>query len=113
VAAGDFVVIEGSNALKTYVGSSGLHRVFCSQCGTPIISRREGVPQVRVRLGTLDTPLDCGPQAHIFADSRARWGHSGRVDPVSGRTAAGALRSGGEGSRGCSRPFPELRAVSY
>jgi hypothetical protein len=73
VAADDFVVVEGEAALKTYTGSSGLHRVFCSHCGSPIISRREGVPQVRVRLGTLDTPLEHGPQAHIFTDSKADW----------------------------------------
>jgi hypothetical protein len=73
VAADDFVVVEGEDALKTYTGSSGLHRVFCSRCGSPIISRREGVPQVRVRLGTLDSPLPRGPQAHIYADSKAEW----------------------------------------
>lgn len=73
VAAEDFVVVEGEAALKTYTGASGLHRVFCSHCGSPIISRREGVPQVRVRLGTLDTSLAQGPQAHIYVDSKADW----------------------------------------
>jgi hypothetical protein len=73
VAAEDFVVAEGEAALKTYTGGSGLHRVFCSHCGSPIISRREGVPQVRVRLGTLDTSLTLGPQAHIYVDSKADW----------------------------------------
>lgn len=75
VAADDFVVTAGAGALKTFVASTGLHRVFCSNCGSPIISRREGVPQVRVRLGTLDTPLGAGqgPQAHIYVDSKAEW----------------------------------------
>lgn len=73
VALEDFVVVEGGDALRTYTAPTGLHRVFCSRCGSPIISRREGVPQVRVRLGTLDTPLAAGPQAHIFTASKAEW----------------------------------------
>ena len=28
---------------------------------------------MRVRLGTLDTPLGQGPQAHIYVDSKADW----------------------------------------
>lgn len=73
VAAEDFVVTAGQDALKTYTADTGLHRVFCGNCGSPIISRREGVSQVRVRLGTLDTPLGQGPQAHIYVGSKADW----------------------------------------
>lgn len=73
VALDDFVVTAGADALKTFVAETGLHRSFCGNCGSPIISRREGVPQVRVRLGTLDTPLGQGPQAHIYVDSKAGW----------------------------------------
>lgn len=79
VGADDFVVTGGAEALRTYTNAgTGLHRVFCSGCGSPIISRREGVPQVRVRLGSLDTPLGQGPQAHLYqahlyVDSKADW----------------------------------------
>jgi hypothetical protein len=73
VAIDDFVVVKGEGALKTYVADTGLHRSFCGNCGSPIISRREGVPQVRVRLGTLDTPLETGPQAHIYVASKVGW----------------------------------------
>jgi hypothetical protein len=73
VAADDFVLVKGEDALKTYVAATGLHRSFCAHCGSPIISRREGVPQVRVRLGSLDTLLGQGPQAHIYVDSKADW----------------------------------------
>ncbi|GAB3354320.1 GFA family protein [Lysobacter tyrosinilyticus] len=69
----DFVVTAGADTLKTFTAESGLHRSFCGNCGSPIISRREGVPQVRVRLGTLDTPLGQGPHAHIYVDSKADW----------------------------------------
>ncbi|MFC5569571.1 GFA family protein [Lysobacter yangpyeongensis] len=73
VAADDFVITAGREALKTFIAESGLHRSFCGNCGSPIISQRAGVPQVRVRLGTLDTPLGHGPQAHIYVDSKAEW----------------------------------------
>jgi hypothetical protein len=73
VAADDFVVIAGQHALKAFVADTGLRRSFCGNCGSPIISQREGVPQVRVRLGTLDSPLERGPHAHIYVDSRAGW----------------------------------------
>jgi hypothetical protein len=75
VAAEDFVITAGHDVLKEFVADTGLHRLFCSRCGSPIISRRECVPQVRVRLGTLDTPLEAvqGPQAHIYVDSKADW----------------------------------------
>jgi len=73
VALDDFVITAGADALKTFVAETGLHRSFCGNCGSPIISHREGVPQVRVRLGTLDSSLAQGPQAHIYVDSKAGW----------------------------------------
>lgn len=75
VSADDFVLVAGADALKTYVADTGLHRAFCGHCGAPIFSRREGVDQVRVRLGTLDSALGAGhaPQAHIYVDSKADW----------------------------------------
>lgn len=74
VPASDFVVVEGESALKSFSTKAGVHRIFCSNCGSPIISRRDFGPEVvRVRLGSLDTPLERGPQAHIYATSKAPW----------------------------------------
>lgn len=73
VATKDFVVLEGNDALKSF-SVNGVHRVFCSQCGSPIISRRDAMPEaVRVRLGTVDTPIERGPEGHIYVDSKANW----------------------------------------
>lgn len=73
VATKDFVVLEGEQALKSF-SVNGVHRVFCRECGSPIISRRDAMPDfVRVRLGTLDSPLSKGPSGHIFVDSKADW----------------------------------------
>lgn len=73
VSLDDFVITAGADVLKTFVAETGLHRSFCGNCGSPIISRRESVPQVRVRVGTLDSPLAIGPQAHIYTESKAEW----------------------------------------
>lgn len=73
VATKDFVVVQGDDALKSF-SVNGMHRVFCSHCGSPIISRRDAMPDaVRVRLGTLDSPLESGPLGHIYTGSKANW----------------------------------------
>lgn len=74
LAAKDFVVVQGKESLKTFSTPGGVHRQFCGNCGSPIVSRRENVPEVvRLRLGSLDTPLASGPQAHIYVGSKAKW----------------------------------------
>ena len=74
IATANFRVTKGEESLRAFSTPSGVHRVFCSNCGSPIISKRDAMPDVvRLRLGTLDTPLDAGPTAHIFAASKADW----------------------------------------
>jgi hypothetical protein len=74
VAAKDFVVVEGEESLATFRTGEGVQRLFCSRCGSPLLSRRDSHPDmVSLRLGTLDTPLPGGLQAHIFVASRAEW----------------------------------------
>ncbi len=52
-----------------------MYRWFCSECGSPLISSRDAQPELyRLRIGTLDTPLDQKkPTMHIFAASKAEW----------------------------------------
>lgn len=74
VSAGDFVVVAGESTLKAFESSPGVHRVFCSHCGSPIFSRRDAMPDVvRLRVGTLDTPMPAPPTAHYFVASKAAW----------------------------------------
>src|SRR5687767_12758958 len=55
IATKDFVVVAGEEHLKSF-SVNGVHRVFCAECGSPIISRRDAMPEaVRVRLGSLDS----------------------------------------------------------
>lgn len=74
VPSDKFRFVEGEDALATFSTPQGVHRVFCGRCGSPLISRRDAMPEaVRLRLGTLDTPIDVRPQAHIFVGSKAEW----------------------------------------
>lgn len=60
--------------MRSYRTDAGVHRMFCGTCGSPIISKRDSAPEtVRVRIGTLDTPLDTKATAHIFAGWKAEW----------------------------------------
>ena len=74
VAARDFALVGGADSLKTFSTAEGVHRDFCGNCGSPIISRRDSLPDiVRVRMGTIDTALSQGPGAHIYVNSKAPW----------------------------------------
>lgn len=73
-AAKDFAVTAGAASLKCYDGGKGVRRYFCAQCGSPILSRRDGQDGiVRVRMGTLDTPVTVPPGTHNFVGSKAVW----------------------------------------
>ena len=74
VANSDFRVVKGQESMRSYRTDAGVHRMFCGTCGSPIISKRDSAPEtVRVRIGTLDTPLDTQVTAHIFTGSKAEW----------------------------------------
>ena len=70
----DFAITAGESSLKCFDGGLGVKRYFCAACGSPILSRRTGQDDiVRVRMGTLDTPVTAPPQAHNFVGSKAEW----------------------------------------
>jgi len=74
VATADFRFVKGQECLRDYRNNAGVHRVFCGTCGSPIIGKRESAPEtVRVRIGTLDTPVNAQVHAHIFVGSKAEW----------------------------------------
>lgn len=74
VAAKDFRLVQGTDALADYESSPGVHRVFCGRCGSPLFSRRDATPDsIRLRLGALDTPVDGKPVMQIFTGEKAEW----------------------------------------
>jgi hypothetical protein len=74
VRAADFRIVSGAASLKSYESRPGKQRMFCAKCGSPIISRSVGDPgMVRIRVGTLDEPVDARPAFHFHVASKASW----------------------------------------
>jgi hypothetical protein len=74
VAAASFRIVQGEDSLRAYESSPGKVRVFCSECGSAIVSRLTGdLSVVRVRVGTLDEPIDAPPVFNFHTDSKASW----------------------------------------
>ena len=60
--------------LKGYESSPDKIRSFCSHCGTPIYAHLKSTPDlVRIRMGTLETPVSKGVKAHTFVSEKASW----------------------------------------
>jgi hypothetical protein len=72
VRAADFRVVAGEASLKSYRSGPEKERLFCADCGSPIISRTGADPDwVRVRVGGLDEPVDARPAFHFHVASKA------------------------------------------
>lgn len=68
--------LRGEDRLTSYESSPGKVRRFCSTCGSPLTAERPGNPDapLRIRLGTLDTPVE-NPTfvGHIWRSQAADW----------------------------------------
>ena len=74
VRMADFRIVAGAASLRAYESHPGKERVFCGECGSPIISRSRGDPgMVRVRAGTLDEPAPTHAAFHFHVASKASW----------------------------------------
>ncbi|MFW6093783.1 MAG: GFA family protein [Pseudomonadota bacterium] len=74
VQADDLKFIQGREYLKEFRATPNKARVFCSECGSPLYSARDDCPAVkRLRLGTLETPVQASKQYHAFVASKASW----------------------------------------
>lgn len=70
----NFKIVTGQEALVDYESSPGVYRIFCGVCASPICSKRDTMPEsVRLRVGTLDTPVTEKPVMHIFVADKAEW----------------------------------------
>lgn len=69
-----FKITSGESNLRSFESSPGKERVFCSNCGSPILSKTTKLPGVvRIRAGTLNGDLETKPIYHIYFDSKANW----------------------------------------
>ncbi len=69
----NFAITKGEDQIKEYEAVPGVLRRFCGNCGSPIYSVRPATDFVVVRMGTLDSPVESRPSAHIFVGSKAEW----------------------------------------
>lgn len=74
VKESNFRLVQGADELKSFESSPCKQRVFCSNCGSPILSKTTKLPGVvRLRAGTLNGELKTKPIYHIYFDSKANW----------------------------------------
>jgi hypothetical protein len=74
IDASRFKLACGADLLKEFRAVPHKARVFCSNCGSPIYSARDDLPNVkRLRLGTVATPFHCSNRYHIHVASKATW----------------------------------------
>lgn len=74
IAQADFYLLQGQQLLKSFTTTTGVSRNFCSKCGSPIYSVKADLPDVyRLRIGSLDTPIEQKPTCHFYVGSKAEW----------------------------------------
>ncbi|MDF3936250.1 GFA family protein [Pseudomonas citronellolis] len=67
-------LLGGAEQLRAFESSPGKRRWFCGNCGSPIYSERDALPEVlRLRAGTLDGDLLTKLEAHYHVASAANW----------------------------------------
>lgn len=82
VPSSSFKITQGTPKRFDAKADSGrtLHRYFCGDCGSPIYSQRETMPEtVMVRAGTLDEAGEMKIVANIWTKSARTWDH---IDPA-------------------------------
>lgn len=74
VAEGDLMWTHGTDKLKSVPSSSFGHRLFCNECGTPLLMKVDHQPETAdFSVATLDHPEAIAPGFHIFWDSKVSW----------------------------------------
>jgi hypothetical protein len=74
IAASHFRITSGARLIAAYESSPGEKRHFCRRCGSPIYSEHGDRPQVvRLRVGTINEPLNVRPTANYYTASKCNW----------------------------------------
>ncbi|WP_111497532.1 MULTISPECIES: GFA family protein [Marinobacter] len=69
-----FEIVQGQDLVKEFESRPGKYRAFCRECGSPLYSRVDAIPGIlRLRVGTLDGPLDQAPAYHVYVGSKSDW----------------------------------------
>jgi hypothetical protein len=66
--------LTGEDLVRRYqVPDSRNEKCFCSQCGSPLPNARPDQGLLMVPAGSLDSPIDLRPEAHLHMASKAAW----------------------------------------
>ena len=66
--------LSGQDFIKTYrVPATRHERCFCAECGSALPRVQSAGRLLVVPAGSLDSPIDIRPNAHICVASRAQW----------------------------------------
>ena len=66
--------LSGAENLKFYQHpETNFSLTFCRNCGSNLPTDLPARGLVKVPAGSLNTPVEISPQAHIFTDSRGNW----------------------------------------
>ncbi len=69
-----FTWLTGTDLVKTFHLPNTRHvKSFCSNCGSALPSVQGEEKLIVVPAGSLDTPVNLKPNAHLFMSSRATW----------------------------------------
>lgn len=68
--------ISGEDKIKIYnLPETRFGKAFCCDCGSALPRARAQGKGLMAPAGSLDTPVELPPNAHIFTASRADWDH--------------------------------------
>lgn len=74
VPEADWIPVQGEQAIRPVKSSSFGHRLFCGECGTPLLMKVNHQHEtVDISITTLDEPHRVQPGFHIFWASRMPW----------------------------------------
>lgn len=74
IANDQFRLTSGHSALTSYEMGPGIHRYFCSRCGSPAFVKLDRDPDyIRPRIGALTGEVDVHLAAHVWTGSKTDW----------------------------------------
>lgn len=73
VAREDFRWLRGDGARRRYESSPGKYRHFCGDCGAHLMAERPELPNVVIRVASLDDDPGQRPERSIWASHRLPW----------------------------------------
>lgn len=100
VPEGDLLWTKGAEKVKSVKSSSFGHRLFCGDCGTPLLMKVDHQPQtLDFSVATLDDPNAVSPGYHIFWRSKVGW-----FEPADDLPRHDQFRPGTRGLEGTEPP---------